>query len=126
MKLHNLNKTVLSLSIYTIFLAYVLGNNWLYVIGGCMFFASVISEIGVRLFENRRLPVKTLSEIEESKTEPVIKEQKEEVKQPEVRVLKIQKDDSEFIEQKKALIKKAIDNGYKLIKEEFIPEELNQ
>lgn len=125
--MHNLNKTVLSLSIYTAFLAYALGNDWLYVPAGCMFLASVISEIGGRLLDNRRLPIKTLAEIEESKIEPVVREQKEEeVKQPEVRVLKIQKDDSEFIEQKKALIKKAIDNGYKLIKEEFIPEELNQ
>ena len=117
--MHNLNKTVLSLSIYTAFLAYVLNNDWLYIPAGCMFVASILSEIGGRLLDNRKLPIRTLVEIEEKREE--VEEEKVQVK-----TFKIQKDDSEFNEQKKALVKKAMDNGYKLIREEFIPEELKQ
>jgi len=118
--MHNLNKTVLSLSIYTAFLAYALSNDWLYIPAGCMFVASILSEIGGRLLDNRKLPIRTLVEIEEKKAEV------EEEEKVQVKTFKIQKDDSEFNEQKKALVKKAMDNGYKLIREEFIPEELKQ
>ena len=67
--MHNLNKTVLSLSIYTAFLAYALSNDWLYIPAGCMFVASILSEIGGRLLDNRKLPIRPLVEIEEKKAE---------------------------------------------------------
>lgn len=116
--MHRLNKTVLSLSIYTFFLALLLQNNWLFIPAVGMFATAILSEILGNIYNNRTLPVKNIvPPIEE---EQVVEEPKEQI-----RIIKIQREeDTELQEQKKALVRKAIDNGYKLIKEDFIPEEL--
>lgn len=118
MKLSNLNKTVLSISIYTFFLAFILNNDFLLLPAFGMLFTAIASEYIGQYLQNRSLPVK--------KIENVVEEPKQEIveQKPEIKVFKIERENAEFDEKKNALIKKAMENGYKIVREKIIPEEL--
>ena len=91
-------RTLFILSIYTIFLAWVIEKPALYPIAIFTFLLTGFYGLVKRFYENRKLPVENVSHEEEK---PELVERKQEPEQPEIKVIRIEKDDTEIQEQKK-------------------------